>query len=75
MDEQQIFDNVFGLVDKKGLYSVLALLESKSFHRSFGLRSPMASSVGNTSEGLPIDGTSTSLSNADESLHSRDEQI
>ena len=70
-DEQERFDNVFSSVEEKGLYSVPALLKSKSFHMSFGTPKPMVSGEGNNGEDRPTDVVSSS--DAGESRHSRDE--
>ena len=73
-DELKRFDNVLSSIEKKWLYSVLTLLESKSFSKSFGFLKSMVSGVRNTDEGQPTDGASASSGDVGESRHSRDEQ-
>ena len=51
--ELERFGEVSSLVEEKGFYLVLNLLESKSFCQSFGLLKPMAS--GKASEDCPTD--------------------
>ncbi|GFZ11565.1 hypothetical protein Acr_22g0009630 [Actinidia rufa] len=52
--------HVFSSVEEKGLYSVPALLESKSFCRVFGPRRPMAFGEENKGEDQPTDDVPTS---------------
>ena len=54
-DELERFGEVSSSIEEKGFFSVLDLLESKSFYLSFTLPEPMAS--GKTGEDRPVDDT------------------
>ncbi|GFY97564.1 hypothetical protein Acr_12g0001050 [Actinidia rufa] len=72
-DEITRVEHVFSSVEEKGLYSISALLQYKSFRRVFGPRQSMVSDEENKDEDRPAGDAPTSSGDASESSNSRDE--